>query len=160
MLRQNPGSAEVLPFHDAAVTGCRLNPRDSVLTNAAKLAGLPSGGTNCSAPLAELNRRGAKGDLVVYVSDNESWVDSRPQAAWGRGHTRTMAEWATYKGRNPSAKLVCIDIQPYGTTQAQEREDVLNIGGFSDRVFDVIAEFAAGTLRPDHWVGVIEGVPL
>ena len=160
MLRQNPGSAEVLPFHDAAVTGCRLNPRDSVLTNAAKLAGLPSGGTNCSAPLAELNRRGAKGDLVVYVSDNESWVDGRPQAAWGRGHTRTMAEWATYKGRNPSAKLVCIDIQPYGTTQAQEREDVLNIGGFSDRVFDVIAEFAAGTLRPDHWVGVIEGVPL
>ena len=69
-----------------------------------------------------------------------------------------MKEWAAYKRRNPNAKLVCIDIQPYGSTQAAEREDVLNIGGFSDRVFDVIAQFAAGTLAADHWVGVIEAV--
>ena len=37
---------------------------------------------------------------------------------------------------------------------------MLNIGGFSDRVFDVIAEFANGTLNADHWVGVIEAVSL
>ena len=34
--------------------------------------------------------------------------------------------------------------------------DILNIGGFSDSVFDVIATFAKGTLNPNHWVGVIE----
>lgn len=56
--------------------------------------------------------------------------------------------------------MVCIDIQPYATTQAQEREDILNIGGFSDQVFDVITEFAAGRLNADHWVGVIESVTL
>ena len=160
MLRRNPGSAEVMPFESKAITDVRLNPRDSVLTNAAKLAALPAGGTNCSAPLAELNRRNASGDLVIYVSDNESWVDSPHYGVWGGGATATMKEWATYKARNPRARLVCIDIQPYGTTQAQEREDVLNIGGFSDRVFDVIAEFAAGTLTPGHWVGVIENVSL
>jgi 60 kDa SS-A/Ro ribonucleoprotein len=32
----------------------------------------------------------------------------------------------------------------------------MNIGGFSDSVFEIIASFADGTLRADHWVGVIE----
>ena len=158
VLRQNT-HAEVVPFSDDVVPA-QLNPRDSVMTNAQKLASLPSGGTNCSAPLRELNRRKAKGDLVIYVSDNESWVETVVSGkVYSRG-TETMREWSAFKARNPSAKLVCIDIQPYGSTQAKEREDVLNVGGFSDRVFDVVAEFANGTLDAGHWVGVIESIEL
>lgn len=157
IVRRNP-NAEVVPFSDDVVK-CSLNARDSVMTNAEKLASLPSGGTNCSAALGELNRRKATGDLVVYVSDNESWVDST--RGWmAQRATATMKEWAEFKQRNAQARLVCIDVQPYATTQAQTREDILNIGGFSDQVFDVIAEFAAGRLRADHWIGVIESVAL
>jgi len=36
-------------------------------------------------------------------------------------------------------KLVCIDIQPSGSTQAPERDDILNTGGFCDPVFNVAA---------------------
>jgi len=151
ILRRNR-EAEVLPFEHGVVS-LRLSPRDSIMTNAQKLASIGGGGTNCSAPLALLNKRKATGDLVVFVSDNESWMD----AGRGRG-TATMTEWAAFKKRNPNARLVCIDVQPYGTTQAAERDDILNIGGFSDQVFDVIAEFAAGRLDSDHWVGVIEKV--
>ena len=71
-----------------------------------------------------------------------------------------MREWEAFRARNPRAKLVCIDVQPYRTTQAQERADVLNVGGFSDAVFDVLAAFAQGGLTADHWVGVIEQVQL
>ena len=154
LLRKNP-SAEVIPF-ESDVVEVRLNPRDSVMTNAQKLAALPAGGTNCSAPLRRLNERKAKGDLIVYVSDQESWVDAPQYGRFGGGHTETMREWARFKERNPRARMVCIDIQPYGTTQAVEREDILNVGGFSDQVFDVIAGFAAGRLDADHWVEVIE----
>jgi 60 kDa SS-A/Ro ribonucleoprotein len=157
MLRRNPG-AEVLAFSDYVVP-CRLEPRDTVMTNAARLAGLPSGGTNCSAPLAELNRRNAKGDLVVYVSDNESWVDSNRASYGGRG-TATIQEWNKFLGRNPKAKMVCIDIQPYGTVQANDRPNVLNVGGFSDDVFNVMASFVKGEMGKDHWTGVIEEVAL
>lgn len=153
VLRQNPQAA-VLPFEEHVVP-LRLDARDGVLANAAKLAAVGGGGTNCSAPLAWLNRRKARGDLVIFVSDNESWVD----AGCGRG-TATMAEWQVFRQRNPQARLVCIDLQPLPTTQAQEREDILNIGGFSDQVFEVISDFAAGRLHADHWVGVIEAVPL
>ncbi|GLS85670.1 hypothetical protein GCM10010873_06430 [Cypionkella aquatica] len=154
VLRANP-AALVLPF-EVTVRACVLEPRDTVLTNAAKLAALGGGGTNCSAPLAWLNAAKTAPDLVVFVSDNQSWVDANHAAQ----ATGMMAEWAKLKARNPRAKLVCIDIQPYGTTQAQEREDVLNIGGFSDVVFDQIAAFARGEMEADHWVGQIEATPL
>jgi len=153
IMRKNK-DAEVLPF-EFDVVKIQLNPRDTVMTNATKLASIGGGGTNCSAPLALLNARKAMGDLVIFASDNESWVD----AGRGRG-TATMVEWNIFKQRNPRARLVCIDMQPYGTSQASEREDILNVGGFSDQVFDVIAEFAAGRLSADHWMGVIESVVL
>ena len=153
ILRKNT-SAEVLPFENRVVN-VTLNPRDSVVTNAQKLASVGGGGTNCSAPLYELNRRKAKGDLVIYISDNESWVDSTRR--WNSG-TETMKQWNEFRSRNKDAKLVCIDIQPYAHTQANDRTDILNVGGFSDQVFTLVSEFANGTLDDGHWVSVIEKV--
>ena len=158
VLRKNP-RAEVIPFESDAVE-VRLNPRDSVMTNAEKLAKLPCGGTNCSAPLRYLNNRRMTGDLVIYVSDSESWIDSPHYGHWGGSATATMQEWARFKERNRQARMVCIDIQPYGTVQAKEREDILNTGGFSDAVFSLIAEFAEGRLNDGHWVSVLEAVTL
>jgi len=153
VLRKNAG-AEVLPFNYDVVQ-VRLNSRDSVVTNATKLAGIGGCATNCSAPLRLLNRRQARGDLVIFISDYESWVD----AGEGRG-TATMREWNAFKRRNPNARLACIDVQPYRTVQAVERKDILNVGGFSDQVFEVISEFARGELNADHWIGVIESVAI
>ncbi|ALM85459.1 RNA-binding protein [Bordetella sp. N] len=153
VLRKNP-QARVLPFAQQVVP-LALNPRDSVLTNAQALAGIGGGGTNCSAPLAMLNREGAVVDLVILVSDNESWVDARRCGA-----TQTMREWETLKRRNPQARLVCMDIQPYTTTQAAERFDIMNVGGFSDAVFTMVANFAAGQMDDGHWADEIEKVSL
>jgi 60 kDa SS-A/Ro ribonucleoprotein len=158
VLRKNP-RAEVIPFESKAIE-VRLNARDSVMTNAERLASLPAGGTNCSAPLRLLNRRRASGDLLIYVSDNESWIDSPVYGRFGGGPTQTLFEWARFKERNPRARMVCVDLQANATTQAKEREDVLNVGGFSDAVFGLVAEFAAGRLNDGHWVSVIEAVTL
>lgn len=152
-LRRNC-EARVLPFENRVV-GIDLSAADSVLANAAKLAAIGGGGTNCSAPLELLNDERAKVDLVVIVSDNQSWVDAARSKDTG-----VMRHWAKLKARNPDAKLVCIDLQPYGTTQAVERADVLNVGGFSDAVFQVVADFAKGELGADHWVGRIEATEL
>ncbi len=158
VLRKNH-RATVLPFSDQVVP-VTLNPRDTVLTNAHTLASLPAGGTNCSAPLAELNRRQATGDLVIYLSDCESWVDSPNYGQWGGSATATMMEWELFKQRSPQARMVCIDIQPYGSTQAQERSDIVNVGGFSDQVFDLIAAVAEGRTTRGYWVKQIEAVSI
>lgn len=158
ILRKNP-DAEVIPFEsDVVIT--RLNPRDSVMTNAQKLASLPAGGTNCSAPLRHLNERKEKGDLIVYVSDYESWVDTPYHGQFGGSATETMRQWEAFRQRNPQARMVCIDVQPYGTVQAKERDDIMNVGGFSDQVFQVIADVAAGRTTAGAWVREIEAVEL
>jgi 60 kDa SS-A/Ro ribonucleoprotein len=146
--------AEALAFEQRVVP-LKLDGRASVMANARKLASVGGGGTSCAAPLALLNERGARGSLVIYVSDNESWVD----APRGRG-TETMREWVRFRARNPQAKLVCIDLQPYGTTQACDDASVLNVGGFSDVVFEVLAAFATGGADGRHWSDVIARVQL
>lgn len=144
--------ARVLPFDDK-VHALDLNARDSVMTNSTKLASIGGGGTTVSAPLAQLARERARVDLVVIVSDNQSWIDANSVSS-----TQTMIEWQRLAARNPRARLVCIDVQPYGHTQAPDRDDILNVGGFSDAVFDVVASFAKS--GGAHWIDTIRSVEL
>jgi 60 kDa SS-A/Ro ribonucleoprotein len=140
----------VLPFEHRVVE-LALSPKARVMENASRLASLGGGGTDCSAPLQWLNRHKRRADLVVMVSDNESWIGSGRYRA-----SSTLHEWEQFRRRNPAARLVCLDIQPYATSQAPERDDILNIGGFSDAVFSVIEAFHRGGLNGDHWIGLIE----
>jgi 60 kDa SS-A/Ro ribonucleoprotein len=96
----------------------------------------------------------------VLVSDNESWVGV------GRGgSTAVVTQWQGFLKNEmrlgghgiPSPKLVCIDLQPYTTTQAPDRSDILNVGGFSDTVFSVVAAFLADDGR---FVAEVEMVEL
>ncbi|EJH7342236.1 TROVE domain-containing protein, partial [Salmonella enterica subsp. enterica serovar Typhimurium] len=107
VLRNHP-QARVLPF-ECDVVDVRLDARQSVMHNAQKLAAVGGGGTNCSAPLRRLLNERARVDLVIMVSDNESWVDKSRH-----GSTATMECWIELKKRNPQARLVCIDLLPYG----------------------------------------------
>jgi 60 kDa SS-A/Ro ribonucleoprotein len=163
ILRKNP-ETEIIPFDTSVHVDHRFNPRDSIMTNAKTLASFGGGGTNCSEALAYVNRKAGKGDLVIYVSDNESWVDSQGSNSglfgYRRNSTATMAEWNKFAARNKGAKLVCIDIQPNASTQAHDRDDILNVGGFSDQVFDVIARFAELGNNKDLWIKTIEEVKL
>ena len=86
----------------------------------AQLAAVGGGGTNVSAPLALLNAERAAVDLVVIVSDNQSWVD----VAKGPG-TATMHEWTKLVKRNPQAKLVVGFGPIMPTFQGQISEDQL-----------------------------------
>jgi 60 kDa SS-A/Ro ribonucleoprotein len=151
MLRTNR-EARMMPF-ECDVVKLRLDPKARVAVNAAALAKIGGGGTNVSAPLARLNAEKADVDLVVIVSDNESWVDATKSGA-----TATMHEWDHLVRRNPDARLVCVDIAPYGTAQASGRRDILNVGGFSDAVFDTIDSFASGETR--DWISIVEATEI
>lgn len=152
-VRRNKDS-EVLPF-DTSVHHVDFNPRDTVITNAKKFA-RNGGGTDCGCAMRELNNRNAKGDAVIFVSDNESWVNG---GYGGRG-TGLMSEWTKFKARNKAARLVCIDLTPRDNSQASEHKDILQVGGFGDAVFDVVASFIKHGLSNDHWLDVINAIDL
>jgi 60 kDa SS-A/Ro ribonucleoprotein len=160
LLRRNPNNVNMLAFNTSVVRE-NFNGRDSVLTNVEKLQRLPGGGTDCSCVLRDLNDRNVSGvSAVIYVSDDESWVEYSSGSYRAQRGTGTMQEWNIFKRRNPNAKLVCIDIQPYGTSQAVDREDILNVGGYSDSVFTVIDMFLRNQLTAAHWVGTINKIEI
>jgi 60 kDa SS-A/Ro ribonucleoprotein len=144
ILRRNPDSV-LIPFDDKTYH-VQLDAQDSILSLAARLAQYGGGGTNCSLPLTEAVSTYRKRRFAgcVLVSDQESWIGVGRQ-----GSTATMTAWQEFvkyqaglQGRDCTGpKLVCIDLQPYVTTQAPDRSDILNIGGFSDAVFSVVASF-------------------
>lgn len=162
ILRKND-EATILPFSDDVHRDLRLNGRDSVMTNAQKLSSEPSGGTDCASVLRYLNETKSKADAIIYLSDNQSWIQSGLSTYAGNKYapgTNMAKEWAVYKKRNPKAKLVLIDLQPSGDTQVLDSSSVLNVGGFSDRVFDIVSLFVQNKLGTDHWVDVISKIEL
>lgn len=157
LLRANQDNVEVVMF-DTRLHTAKLRPTASVMDNAKTIAQFGGGGTSCQLPMQDLVNRKKKGDLIIYISDNESWFSQKPQYAWGGSHgTETAQAWVEFKAYNPKAKMVCIDLQPGMTTQVQAFPRVLNVGGFSDAVYDVIANFASQSASKDFWVREIEG---
>ena len=74
-----------------------------------------------------------------------------------------MDEWQTFVTNQKrlgvsSPKLVCIDIQAYGSTQAPERADILNIGNFSDAVFNLVASYLSDDAG--RFVAEVESIEL
>lgn len=147
-------SATVWTFNNSAVK-VNLNPRDTVFTNAKKLSNA-GGGTNVAAPLAEMNKLNSKADVILYVSDCESWISGK---SYGYG-TALANEWKAFKSKNPKAKLICCDLTPNAHCQIKQQKDVLQVGGFSDGVWEVIASFIKNGNESDHWVDEIEKVSL
>jgi 60 kDa SS-A/Ro ribonucleoprotein len=160
ILRRNPDSV-VIPF-DTSAYDAKIDPNDSILSIAERLAKYGGGGTDCSLPLVAANQKHAKRKFagIVLVSDNESWVGT------GRhGSTGVMTAWEAFVanqrklvGKETSPKLVNIDLQPYQTVQACERTDIMNIGGFSDSVFNVISAFLADNQQ--RFVAEVEAIEL
>ena len=168
ILRRNPNSV-VIPF-DTSAYDAKIDPNDSILSIAERLAKYGGGGTDCSLPLVAANQKHAKRKFagVVLVSDNESWIGT------GRhGSTGVMTAWEAFIANQrklatqhqptalaavSSPKLINIDLQPYQTVQACERADILNIGGFSDSVFNVISAFLADNNQ--RFVAEVEAIEL
>lgn len=151
IMRKNPNT-KIIPF-DTRVHEISFKPEASMMENAKVLSSFGGGGTDCACALRHLNNKSAKGDLIIYVSDNASWMSNGYSYHSGTGMAN---EWNTFKTRNPKAKLVCLDITPSSTTQINNQVDTLNIGGFNDTVFDVIYRFNEMGSDVDLWTSTIE----
>jgi 60 kDa SS-A/Ro ribonucleoprotein len=161
LVRRNPGSV-VIPF-DTSAYNVEVGANESILDLAGRLARYGGGGTDCSLPLAEANRayRDRRFAGCVLVSDMESWVGTG-----SGGSTGIMTQWQKFVANQKrlhgsdaaGPKLVGINLQAYTTTQAPERDDVLNVGGFSDAVFQVVASFLGDD--SERFVREVEAIEL
>jgi 60 kDa SS-A/Ro ribonucleoprotein len=165
LLRKNP-SARVLPYEGEVVDlkrrGIYLEGRDTIMTNAQKLASIHGGSTNCAAPLNQLVKEGAHVDGVIFISDYESWQNSEAffQEPQYHGRTEMAVSWAKLQAKNKNAKLICNDVTPTVNIQVNPNPNVLLVGGFSDEVFNVAHLFLGGKLAKEQWLQQIEAIEL
>ena len=90
-------------------------------------------------------------ESVVHLFSKRFIIYRCFQMRWQCGQS---AEWQKFKRNNPKAKLVLIDLVPNRNVQVKDDKDVLNVGGFSDNVFEIISNFVKG--NGDHFVEVIK----
>lgn len=130
----------------------------SILANTNALSKFGGGGTNCSLVMEQLLRTKEKVDLIIYLSDNESWADR--QQYFGAAGTGLRSLFEQYRNKvNKNAKLVLLDLTPSTTTQAAPDSNILLIAGFNDKVFSIIPEFMKSN-DPDFWISTISKVQL
>jgi 60 kDa SS-A/Ro ribonucleoprotein len=158
VMRKNP-LAVVVPVDTQVHDASFINPRDSIMTNADRLRKLGGGGTNLGAAMQFIETAKAAPDLIIMVSDNESWMDSNGRHRYSG--TATLESFRRLKARNANLKMVNIDIVANTTSQTpcQAEPSILNIGGWSDATFDVIHRFVSGD-GPTEWVEAIRSINL
>jgi len=160
LLRQNPDSV-LVPF-DTCEHQHNLDPNDSILSIADRLSKYGGGGTDCSVPLGVANGRLRERPFAgcIIVSDNESWYNAQ---SYYRG-TTTANAWSRFVDNQkrlrkfPQPKYVGINIQPYTIAQNKESTDIMNIGGFSDGVFETVSAFFEDDIN--RFVRAVESVEL
>lgn len=143
--RRNPDSI-LVPF-DTQAHDHGLDPNDSMLSIADRLSKFGGGGTECSIPLQVATHKMCNKAFAgcIILSDNESWFGAG-QYSWHRG-TTTANEWKSFVenqqriGTYKNPKYVGVNLQPSAIAQNKEAKDVMNVGGFSDGVFETVSAF-------------------
>jgi 60 kDa SS-A/Ro ribonucleoprotein len=114
---------------DSTLTWKNLPDRD-ILKNAYECKS-PGGATHGSLVLKDLMARGIHADRLIFLTDMVLYERNYGDA--------TFAElWLKYYQQNPTCKLYNIDLAGYGNTTVAEDMGARNIGGWSDRVLEMI----------------------
>ena len=119
---------------------------------------------------AEFSNKKSRNCHKAFVRDKVSGklvLDNETECPWcKKGYNKQLKYMVNVYDRDAKAVRILdipgIILDGIGNKirVAKEREDILNIGGFSDSVFNVIAAFASGKLNGQHWVSEIDKTPL
>ena len=118
---------DVMTFDDRA-RYVVFNPDDSLMTIKSSFR-FTGGGTNFNSVFATANKRY---DRIILLSDMQSWDNSCWYGDARKGIKAYRGAW------NPSCKFYSFDLEGYGTLSIPEH-DTYCLAGFSDKIFDIMA---------------------
>lgn len=153
MQRKNP-QAKVYRF-DHTINEVTNLKNGRVLQNAMSLRA-NGGGTDCALCFKQMIQDNVPVDFAIVISDNESWGVTG-QGRYNRD-TGSKALVDQLLKKNPNMKIVFLDLTPNNYLQVENSENCLNLGGFSDGIYQVIAEFASGGTKT--WTEQIQAIAL
>lgn len=140
----------------------RLNPRDSVasITDKIQKSG-QSSGTNFSAGMQWALQNREKFDAVVWFSDMQANLSERAYDDYRGTSTAHLID--QYRNKiNRDVKIITCNLaanRGFSQVDGEVDPNVLQIAGFSDRVFEVVSSFLEAH-EPGHWVKVVESIEI
>ncbi len=156
-LKQANPSVECAAFAQNVIP-LRIETETSTSEIATMLTAFDGKETSCHAALRYVNEHALSPDMVILLSDNESWrtLNAPTNIAF-------MREWEQFRHRKPDARLLCYDLQPdtfpvQHSTPQTERADILRLGGYSPDIFQTIAQFSHGAFTPEHWQNALQSL--
>jgi 60 kDa SS-A/Ro ribonucleoprotein len=123
---------------DTAIRELKLSPRQRLDDAVASIAGLPFGGTDCSAPYKWATQMGRTFDTVVIMTDNETWAgDTHPH--------ESLAAYRRTTGVNTRQVVVGMTATDFSIADPLDPLSV-DVAGFDSAVPNLISDFSRGDL--------------
>ena len=120
-------------------------PKNNILLNSTQLSKMRNEvghSTNAYLALDHLIETKEIVDKVMLFSDMQLWRDSN---RWNYSNNSFKESWLNYKKIAPNAKLYLFDLSGYGNSPLSIEGDVRMIGGWSDKVFDMLEAYENGS---------------
>jgi 60 kDa SS-A/Ro ribonucleoprotein len=111
------------------------------------------GGTDTKLALTTVLNMPVIPDFIYLVSDNEGWVGE------GR-YTNSNELMKKIIKMNPNIKIVLHNLVPGTTTPKSSNKNVMNIGGFTNEIFENIVAFVNNENSVTKMIQEIEGIIL
>lgn len=129
-------------------------PRTNILQNVENMhdrEGEVGYSTNGHLVLRELAKSGQRFDKVMMFTDCQMW-----NSQYGSSDGMKDA-WKDFKKVNPEAKLYLFDLSGHGNTplDAVSGGDVYLVGGWSDKIFDMLDAYENGSTAIDKIRGIV-----
>lgn len=148
LLRKN-SNVELIPFSNR-ISKTDIDYNKSILEIAQDLGKIPSGGTNCSLPIRYLIDNKLESDICIMLSDYESNLGE------SKG---TYRAWNEYQKVSQSM-LFCIDFVPNRAVEVPNSDNVINISGFSDNIWNNMRNYLNSFKGESTWESQINSISL
>jgi len=171
VLRKNP-DAKITAFSETLFHRDGLNSMDSIATITKGIIGTGFHGcTQWDAPINWALHNKEHFDAIIWISDMEANMDANSSRRTGWINDGCYVDDATSAGRlltqyrknvNPNCKAITMNVVAnagHAQLDGEKDPNLLQISGFSDHVFDVIASFMEAK-EPGHWVKIINDIAL
>lgn len=153
LLRKNP-NIRIFTFTTKTMEA-RLNSKDSLFTNTTILENSISGGTDFAQALQFMHNNFPTVENIIILSDMQAWAEYQSYGAVAYANK----VWHNIVSKNNNAKIVSINLAASDTTQlSNKHKNSLNIGGFSDEVFNTINSFIHNKWNEKYWVNEIKKI--
>jgi 60 kDa SS-A/Ro ribonucleoprotein len=136
-------NAVIIEYESNARVVKGIDQNDRLFSIVDKLHG-PAGGTSLAAALEQVKPYLQDIDMIYILTDEQSWIPSHRAGGFGYRADHAHIIIADLMKQKKCLRVVNHNLASYGTSDLPSDTRILDLGGWSDQVFNVIDSWHKG----------------